>query len=268
MPGLLPNSIIDSDSYKDVDKKGFVERFLGAFGKELDEFQSSRLEQISKLYEPMALLDLTGQSTFDSTFDISFSGPDLNIGAYLDNFAIALGDVPRFLTNDKNFARFLTYLLSIFKVKGTAKSYKALLTVLGHSNVSITETPVVAVTYDIGILYDDPTVFYDLSCQTCSDYQIILTTTIPLTGDEYRKVWELIYLIEPIGAHLSQVNWGGTLVIHSLIEVTFDINGNLVYNNPNDLGLFLQYVNGDLVITSGVADRYFISNGLLYFIIY
>lgn len=285
-PGLLPNSIIDRDSYKDVDGKGFVERFLGAFGTELDDNQSLKLEQISKLYEPMAILELQGLSTFDPTFDFTFGGPDINIPQYLDNFAIALGDVPRFLTDDRTFARFLTYLISIWKVKGTKKSYKALLTVLGHLDVLITETIPVEITYDADppILYDaDPTALYDVNCATCSDYQIVLETNAPLTGEEYRKLWELIYLIEPIGAHLSKVIWGGITsfdptfdptfgggieVIHTLIEITVDDNGDLVYSNPDDLGLVLEYLSGELVITSSMEDRYFISNGLLYFIIY
>lgn len=270
IPGLLPNSVIDRDSYKDIDGKGFVERFLRAFGDELDNSHSAKLEGISKLYEPMAVLELLGESTFDSTFDFTFGGPDINIPQYLDNFAIALGDIPRFLTNDQDFARFLTYLLAIWKIKGTAKSYKALLTILGHSNLSITETLPFEMIYDKvpPLLYDDPTVFYDLNCSTCSDYQIILTTTIPLTGANYKPFWELIYLVEPIGAVLSKVTWQGTPVIHTLIKITTDGTGALVYNNPNDPGLVLEYINGDLVITSAVADRYFISNGQLYFIIY
>lgn len=271
LPGLLPNSIIDRDSYKDVDSKGFVERFLGAFGAELDSNQSARLEGISKLYEPLAILELQGLSTFDPSFDFTFGGPDINIPQYLDNFAIALGDVPRFLTDDRNFARFLTYLISIWKVKGTKKSYKALLTVLGHINIAITETVPTEITYDADplVIYDDdPLILYDVNCATCSDYQIVITTAILLTGDEYRKMWELVYLIEPIGAHLSEIIWEGTSVIHTLIEITFDDNGDLVYSNPDDLGLVLEYLNGDLVITSSMEDRYFISNGLLYFIIY
>lgn len=270
IPGLLPNSIIDRDSYKDVDGKGFVERFLGAFGNELDNSHSSKLELISQLYEPMSVLELLGESTFDSTFDETFGGPDINIPQYLDNFAIALGDIPRFLTDDRDFARFLTYLLAIWKIKGTAKSYKALLTILGHSNLSITETLPFEMVYDKvpPILYDDPGIFYDLNCSTCSDYQIILTTTIPLTGDNYKKLWELIYLVEPINVILSQITWQGTPVIHTLIKITVDGTGALVYNNPDDPGLVLEYINGDLVITSGVEDRYFISNGQLYFIIF
>lgn len=270
IPGLLPNSMLDRDSYKDVDNKGFVERFLGAFGVELDSYQSARLEIISYLYDPMGVTGLPGISSFDPTFDISFGGADENIGAYLDNFAIALGDVPRFLSDDHDYARFLTYLISIWKIKGTAKSFKALLTIPGHDDLVITETPPDDILYDSDppILYDTDDILYDLNCATCTDYQIILTTTKLLTGEEYRKVWELIYLIEPIGARLSEINWSGTPVIHSLIEVTVDDSGDLVYNNPDDGTLSLAYVSGDLIVTSAVADRYFISDGLLYFIIY
>lgn len=271
IPGLLPNSIIDRDSYKDVDSKGFVERFLGAFGAELDDNQSARLEQISILYEPMAILELVGLSSFDATFDYTFGGPDPNIPQYLDNFAIALGDFPRFLTNDRDFARFLTYLISIWKIKGTKKSYKALLTVLGHSDVSITESIPAEVTYDADppFTYDaDPLVLYDVNCATCSDYQIHITTVLVLTGEEYRRMWELIYWIEPIGAHLSEVIWNATSVIHELIAITVDDNGDLIYSNPDDPGVVLEYLNGELVITSSLEDRYFISNGLLYFIVY
>lgn len=243
----LPDYILVNDSYKDVNGLGFVSRYMQIFGEELDEYYYPQISNLENNFSPLNVTD----------------------PRYLDYYAAVLGDVPRFLSDDSEFARFLTYLVSIYKVKGTKKSYEALLTTLGFSSVNVIEPPQVDNSYDAQppLLYDDPDVFYDDGCKTCTDYDIDITTLTPLTGDIFNKVRDLISLIEPINAKLKNILWNGDIIEAVFIEVIIDSNGDLNYDNANDPDLILTLVDGDLIIDGPNASKYFIdNNGDLYYI--
>jgi hypothetical protein len=238
----LPDYIIVNDSYKDVNQKGFVVRFLEIFGTELDDEIYNKIDELSNQYNPL-------------TANVE----------YLEYFAAEMGDLPKFLENDIDFARVLTFIISIYKIKGRIKSYKALLTCLGFSNVVLNEIVPVGAQYDNGLFYDDG-VFYDDDCVTCSDYEIEITTAGAITGALYQTVISLVALIEPVNARLGAVIWNGSELEIILIEISIDENGDLVYNNDADPDLELTLVNGDLIVGGPNAERYYIENGDLYYV--
>lgn len=243
--GLLPDYILVNDSYKDGGGKGFVRRFVEILGEELDDYHLEKIESISTEYVPSTVTN----------------------PVYLEYFATLIGDIPRVLTDDTQFARLIEFMLSIFKIKGTIKSYKSLLTALGHTTVTIEELEPSENLYDDPeILYDDPEVLYDESCATCSEYNVNITTSIDLTGDNYKRVADCIALLEPINAKLKVVNWNGDPVNVVHIEVYVDENGDLIYSNVADPDLVLTLVNGDLIISGPNAAKYYLDEGDLYYI--
>lgn len=246
---LLPDYILVQDSYKDVNGRGFVTRFIEIFGEELDEYYYNKINNFEDNFSPLTVTNL----------------------GYLDYFATLLGDLPRFLSNDQDFARLLTFILSIYRVKGTKKSYKAILTTLGFSDVEVIEPPLVDNSYDATpLLYYDESpdsVNYDESCETCTDYDIDITTDTPLTGTIFSTIKDLVSLVEPINAKLRNILWNGDIIEAVFIEIYIDEAGDLVYDNANDPGLILTLVNGDLVIDGPNAAKYYLdANGDLYYI--
>lgn len=239
---LLPEYIIQEDSYKDLDGKGFIVRFLEIFGEELDEQYYNKIEE------------LQDQLT-----------PGLCQAVYLDYFAVMEGDFAVQLNNEYDYRQFLQYLLSIYQVKGRKLSYEAMLGALGLT-VVLTEIEPLGVNYDNPeINYDDEGVFYDISCATCSDYNLDITGPNPISPTLYQKILELIALVEPINATLGTITYNGSEITALYIDVQIDENGDLVYNNDVDPDLILTLVDGDLIVSGPNADRYFIFDGDLYF---
>lgn len=243
---LLPSTIKDQDSYKDVNQKGFVERYLEIFGLELDEFYYTKIYNIEDELNPLTV-----------------SNPE-----YLDYIAYALGDWPNIAQDEAGYRRFLSYVVSIFKIKGTIQSFHSILYPLGLEIDNFYEVPLVGVTYDVGILYDDPVIRYDDACQTCSYFDISLTGLEDLTAELYDKILNTIELVRPINAKLRTFEYNGGEVVEVIIEVEVDEDGNLVYNNDADPDLELTLsVDGDLIISGPNANRYYIDeNGDLIYI--
>jgi hypothetical protein len=243
----LPDYIIERDSYKDINQKGFVQRYVGMLGLELDEEIYNKLEELPDQWDPRTV-----------------ANPE-----YINYFAVMLGDLPRLLDDEYNYSSILLYIVSIYRIKGTINSYKALLGALGHTTVTIAEIDNSSVIYDLTpspLLYDAPGVIYDDNCRSCSFYQILLTTSLPVTGVNYQSVIVAASLLEPLGAQLLSVSWNGDTVNGVYIEVYIDPDGNLFYDNAADPGLILTLVNGDLIISGPNAVKYYLDGGNLYYV--
>ncbi len=244
----LPSYIIDNDSYKDINGKGFVERYLEIFGGELDDEYIPELEQL-----------------------IQQKNPQLTRSEFLDYIAGQLGDLPNISQDTAHYRNILSFIVSLWNIRGTKQSYISILYSLGLTGTTITEIPLVTVAYDDpAVSYDATETFaYDTSCQTCSEYYI--TTTGPtLTVDIYQRLLGLVELVEPINAKLKHVVYNGDTVTQVYISVEVDENGDLVYDNANDPSLVLTLdANGDLIISGPNASRYYIdSNGDLIYLLY
>ena len=244
--GLLPPYIIDNDSYKDGNQQGFVERFMEIFGEELDDEYYDNIEGIIDLIDP-----------FNTPAD------------FLDYIAFTLGDLPNISTTDDHYRNILSFIISIYRIKGTIQSFKSILTAAKVYTTVLTEIAPVGITYDNGgtYYYDDGVTIYDDNCIPCSSYDLTLTGTDTLTAELYLKILNLIKLVEPINANLRNFTYNTELITEVLIAVWVDSNGDLQYNNDDDPGLILTLDEfGNLIISGPQADQYYISNGDLYYL--
>jgi hypothetical protein len=243
---IIPDYIRDNDSYRDNDGKGFVERYLEIFGQELDEEYYAMIEEdvFTDLFNPLEM---------DAKF--------------LDYVAYALGDIPTLTFTEASYRRLLTYLVSIWKIKGTKRSFIAILLPLRAVVTEIEEIVPLSYTYDAGHTYDQPGILYDKNCPQCSQYNITITSILPLTADYYNKILDAIALVEPINAQINEFTFNGDAIDVLHIEVEVDENGDLVYDNDADPSLILTLdEHGNLHISGPNAARYFMEDGDLYFI--
>jgi len=243
----LPDYIIQNDSYKDINGKGFVERYLEIFGLELDEDLVPYIEDLVIQKNPILA-------------DIKF----------LDNLAIMMGDTPDFSQDTAHYRNIISFIVAIYRIKGTKKSYQSILYGLGLFNTAILEIPLISIEYDdVLVEYDAVEEFeYDISCLTCSDYNISTEGLAVMTAELYNQILSLVELVEPINAKLGSIIYNTIEIIPVFISVTIDGNGDLVYENAADPGLILTLdSNGDLIISGPQAAQYFINaNGDLIYI--
>lgn len=236
--GLMPTYMKDYDSYKDLDGKGFVERYLEIFGMELDEFYYPKIEAMINEVNP-----LTAQSGF------------------LDYIAYAMGDIDNITSNEDEYRRFISFVISIFKVKGRFLSYQAILYPLHVVATAINEIPVAVVRYDSGLTYDQVGIAYDQGCPTCSDYELTMTSDLPLTSDLYNRILSAIAIVEPINAKLTKITFNGDDISEVVISVEVDEFGDLVYDNAEDPDLVLTLdEDGNLIISGPNSTKYFINS--------
>lgn len=242
---ITPDYIRDEDSYKDGSGRGFVERYLEIFGLELDEFYYPLIENMEVQFDPLTMR-----------------------AEYLDYIGYAIGDIPNITDSEDGWRRLLSYIVSIWKIKGTLRSFSAILYPLRITNVVITEIVPTVYRYDVGLTYDQAGIFYDKDCPQCSYYDISVSSILPLTADFYRKILDAIALVEPINFKPRNFEFNGDAIDVLHIEVWIDENGDLQYNNTNDPDLILTLTpEGNLLISGPNALRYFLDgNGDLYFI--
>lgn len=236
---LLPNYMIAEDSYQDSNREGFIVRFLKIFGYEINQYYYDKITQLPEEWSPLTLTH----------------------SSYLDYIAYALGDIPNFAKDEAGFRRLLTFITSIYKIKGRELSFKAILYPLGITVNTITNIALLAVNYDEpGIDYDE-TYNYDENCATCSEYDIDISSDLPLTSDLYLKILDLIKLVEPIGAKLRTLTYNTDPIEEVHITVEIDINGDLIYNNIDDPDLILTLTpDGDIIISGPNASKYYLNS--------
>jgi hypothetical protein len=244
MPALLPDYVRDQDSYKDLNNKGFIVRFLEIFGEELDDEFYSKIEGW--------LINIS---------------PITSDAIYLDYFAVMLGDIEKVSSNTQRYRGFLSYIASIYKIKGTKKSYVAILRSIGLETV-VNELVPDGNNYDDPLVeYDDPGIAYDVDNAPCSDYTLTITGPT-ITGEIYRLIDLLVNLVEPINARRTGIIYNTVPITAVYIEVYVDEFGDLIYDNVSDPGLVLTLVNGDLIISGPNASLYYLGNdGDLYYIL-
>ena len=235
---LLPNYIIDQDSLKDGGGKGFLERYLEIFGLELDEFYYSEIDKVPDQVNPL-----------------------ISLSQYLDYIGYTLGDIPNITSTEPGYRRFLSYIISIYKIKGTIGSFKAILYTLGLE-VTLTEVLPGAVLYDSGVTYDEAQpISYDINCEPCSDYDLDIIGVESITSQLYNAIISAVKLVEPINADLSTITYNAQVVQPLFIEVTVDGNGDLIYDNANDPSLVLTLdAAGDLIVSGPNEDQYYLDD--------
>jgi hypothetical protein len=239
----LPANIFKAlDSYKDNSGRGLLERYLEIFGDELDEDVVILIEELTSQVDPK----LANQD-------------------YLNLISYTLGDVPDFLGVVATYRNLLATIMSIYKIKGTKRSYTLLFALLGFQ-ITITETPVIdPLLYDNLVLFDSGNLF-DSTCQNCSGYSINFTFTngsctnpasYTLTAANLAAIRKIIVFNEPINAYLETLT--------NSIRVCEELDGCLAeeatlstldYNNYDEALLFDNGVTFDNhILTSQVISE-------------
>lgn len=201
---LLPRYFKENDTYKDVNDKGLLERYLSVFGDEIDE------DIIPWISCYLSNLDA---SVCDSKF--------------IDHISDSVGNPPDIFQDDEVYRNLLQYVASIYKIKGTVKAYKLFFAILGY-DVEIDELPHEDddMYYDSGGEYDtgEERHHYDRNaCLICYYYNISIrpldtSKQLVISTDILNKLREAIYFNEPINCRLG--TFTSTLEIQNTITVT------------------------------------------------
>lgn len=221
---LLPHFYKERDTNKDTNGQGTLERYLESFGMEIDE------ELIPQIENFVDIIDPTGA---DSSF--------------LSHIAYTLGRPPDFFDDEAEYRKLLLTVATIYKWRGTIKSYEAMFGLFGLS-IHITEHFPEDVFYDMGYTYDaDYT--WDQVCQSCVPYDIGYWSlgddcTVPefteVDSSILDAVAEIIAWLEPLDATLALMVKTLKVCEGADIAVTEAATGTLytpdVYydNNPSD----------------------------------
>lgn len=163
------------DSYKDIDGKGLFERFLAIFGDDIDGILLPLLEDITSIINPAQSEDLLNY----------LMGLDPNNGKFLNHIAYTLNNPPD-IVDEGTFRKLLTYVLSLYKIRGTKRAIRYWGYLLGL-DLQVVEIDSPVIKADSGYKYDSELITsevskeipkYDSNCTTCSNYYIVVEGTI------------------------------------------------------------------------------------------
>lgn len=203
----FPPHFEDNDTLQDAQGKGIFQRFLSVFGLELEEELVPKLEGL-----------------------INEKDPNTSSDKFLSELAYSLGRPTDVLQNVDMYRTLLTQIISIYKIKGTKKSYELLFALLGLTATLVEHFPGENL-YDTGLIYDDATEdaqLYDkTSCEVgCIDYSIEYSNiegfgTGELTADQQQALRLMISdFIEPIDTSLRDLIYQVQVVEMTIINNT------------------------------------------------
>lgn len=184
---LFTRYFIEHDTYKDNEDRGLLERYMSIFGYELDFEVVDKIECYLKIIDAQVCEE-----------------------KYLVHISDELGNPPDIFRDAQIYRNLLSYVVSIYKIKGTLGAYQLFFSILGYG-VNITELPLISREhlYDNKGEYDtgqDLALYDQNRCNTCSEYEIEF---YPLGGmailepDILEKLWAVVYFNEPINAKLK-----------------------------------------------------------------
>lgn len=188
--GLLPHYFKQNDTYKDINDKGLLERYLEIFCNEVDQ------EVVNPYIE--GLLSVTDAEALGN---INIA----NINNLLIHIAETFGNPPSIGT-DNQYKALLRHIWEILQCKGTTKSLSLYLALYGYKIKNLSESgitlhqydqvPIKGV-YDTGLTYDEGFTFY-------SGYDLAITD-YPGTGTKNPSQEWLNLLKEAISQFISPV---------------------------------------------------------------
>lgn len=214
----LPLYFHRSDTNKNIAGEGTLQRFLQVLGLELDDEIVPALENF--------IDELDAETATDD---------------FLNYISDSLGNPPDVFLDQALYRKLLQFVINVYKIKGTKRSYELFYNILGYS-LTITEIAPEVVRYydDPTFLYDDGSTFYDMGCKTCSDYEILFVNIAnplnPLNQTTLNKLRSIIPFVEPINARLIGLIFGIQIVedVNFCLEqeVKFTTFDNQSYDNP------------------------------------
>lgn len=225
-----------TDTYKDVDGKGLLQRYNEAIAEDFDE-------------EFVILVENMVENTVDPLTALEKFLPYLE-----EQFGVGMA-----LTDDLVLRRkILRYINRFNSIKGTKLSYELLFALIGVTVVITEHFDYFTLDDAVATLDDDARTLDSSVCaQHCTDYSLELTGAGGLTPELVNRILSVIEVNEPINADLREVTYNGGPVVQEIINIFVSADGDLQYTNVYDPDLIL-YINshGDLIIAGGNASKY------------
>lgn len=201
-----------TDRYKDVNGNGIWERYNKTIGKSIDnEIQTLIDNFLKNIYDPetcypryvVYLESMLGYNQRRNTL-------------YIDNL----------LSTRRNM---LKKILRLYQIKGTKRCYTLLFAMLGMT-VVFTEY-FNDYGFDSAVTLDDPIRTWDMKCDTCSGYELVVTGPNAMSGVIFNGIWSIIMFNQPVNATLMSVTYNGTVLANpNLAE--FDASFSNSFTNP------------------------------------
>lgn len=239
--GLLPNYYRLNDTYKDINDRGLLERYLSIFGLELDTEVQPLADDYLRIINPFET---------DTKF--------------LNDIAYTVGNPPDIITSPNDYAKLLAYIIQVYKIKGTKRSYELLFSLLGY-NVSIVELPPnEGNLLDEAKLLDDGHLL-DMGCPGCSEYELIINELVSETQNSpcYQPVFtslnnttlsiftKIVELNQPINAKLKSIVPGSKACETVNLCISNNVTISILTGLSLDDGFLMDegyYLDGDNII--------------------
>jgi hypothetical protein len=226
---MLPQYFHENDSYKDNTGRGLLQRYLKTMGDELDQKLLPEIECYLRI------------------LDAQNCEPK-----YLNHLSDILGNPPDIFGDEDMYRNLLSYICSVYKIKGTKKAYELFFSLLGF-NVELIEIPPLTQEskYDLsGGKYDtgntDSTYDQD-RCKPCSYYDLTLypknQEQLVFNQDLISRIMAAIEFNEPINAKLRHLTFGLLATDTILTEVSDDIETIVKAGNSYDIGQLYDDLN-------------------------
>lgn len=188
----LPDYFHLEDNIKDSEGRGLLERIFQIIGDEIDQEITPEIDCYLRIIDAQRCED-----------------------KFLIPLSDSLGNPPDIFGDDDMYRNLLSYICSVYKIKGTKKAYQLFFSLMGF-NVDLIEIEPEGVTeealYDNGGIYDSDNLkaIYDQAfCKQCSEYDLILyqnTEETPIWNEKlYQRVLSAITFNEPINARLRNL---------------------------------------------------------------
>lgn len=205
----LPEYFRRNDSYKDKNGDGLLTRYLSVFGDEIDQEIIPSIE------------------CYINNIDASIAE-----GKFLTHISDVLGNPPDIFGNENIYRNLLSYICSVYKIKGTKLAYELFFSLLGFTIDLIEIEPNKAIYhYDDGGIYDDGLIYDSGQCEPCSYYDIIFYpkdyNNYVFTNDLILKLRAAIKFNEPINAKLRYLTLG--------IRINDSLNINMIDGNTTNI---------------------------------
>ena len=220
---LLSPYLRNSDSYKDGNGEGLIERYLWVLGKYWDDNLKPLINNALELY---------------------------NVGYFNNRFisyiSYLIGCMPQGTLNDSTYKLIVKNWISINKVKGTKLCYYYLLSLYDSDLVvEVIEHYPVKVRRDEDPTRDDETSFRDMGCPNCTKYDINLSYLSEPTSLEAFEadIRFLISAIEPINCSLD-------LLTFSLIPSPYHLS-DIIATSGKTESLTIMVSGEELITLSG-----------------
>ena len=102
------------------------------------------------------------------------------------------------IATKRNLRELLAYIVDIYKIKGTADSFKLYFSIFGYTINIVEDIPEKVGTYDDVLIYDDTQFHYDMECESCTFYDIEVEE--PMSIEVQESFEKVLCFLSPINA--------------------------------------------------------------------